>query len=79
MRRYIFTGVERKILKDYITRGKKTRHFNVVASLIRKNEGGLLQDIALIETYKKRNRAGNNHSKTNNNKRSKNTKSRSSS
>jgi phenylalanyl-tRNA synthetase beta subunit len=56
MRAYIFTNVERKILKDYILRGRKTRHFNVIASLIRKNEGNLLKDIALIETYKKKNR-----------------------
>lgn len=57
MRSYIFTATERKILKGYLSKGKKGRHFNVVASLIRRNAPVLAEDLRLIERLNKRDEA----------------------
>ena len=44
MRGYVFTKEEKKILNVYINRGVKIRHFNVIMTLIRRNQENLKED-----------------------------------
>ncbi|MGI0091727.1 MAG: hypothetical protein ACREBS_08460 [Nitrososphaerales archaeon] len=50
MRGYVFTNDEKKILNTYVRRGLKTRHFNVIMTLIRRNKDNLEQDLRLLNS-----------------------------
>jgi flagellar biosynthesis component FlhA len=48
MRGYVFTKEEKKILNTYIKRGVKIRHFNVIMTLIRRNQKNLEEDLKIL-------------------------------
>ena len=48
MRGYVFTKDEKKILNVYIKRGVKIRHFNVIMTLIRRNQENLEEDLKIL-------------------------------
>ena len=48
MRGYVFTKDEKQILNTYIKRGTKIRHFNVIMTLIRRNQKNLEEDIKIL-------------------------------
>ncbi|MDG6904693.1 MAG: hypothetical protein JRN20_02780 [Nitrososphaerota archaeon] len=48
MRGYVFTKEEKKILSTYVKRGTKIRHFNVIMTLIRRNQKNLEADMKLL-------------------------------
>ena len=48
MRGYVFTKDEKQILNTYIKKGTKIRHFNVIMTLIRRNQGNLEEDIKIL-------------------------------
>jgi hypothetical protein len=48
MRGYVFTKDEKKILNVYIKRGVKIRHFNVIMTLIRRNQKNLEEDLKTL-------------------------------
>lgn len=48
MRGYVFTKEEKKILGTYVNRGTKIRHFNVIMTLIRRNQKNLEDDLKLL-------------------------------
>jgi flagellar biosynthesis component FlhA len=48
MRGYVFTKEEKKILNTYIKRGVKIRHFNVIMTLIRRNQANLEEDLKIL-------------------------------
>ena len=48
MRGYVFTKDEKQILNTYIKKGTKIRHFNVIMTLIRRNQENLEEDIKIL-------------------------------
>jgi hypothetical protein len=48
MRGYVFTKDEKQILNTYIKKGTKIRHFNVIMTLIRRNQGNLEEDVKIL-------------------------------
>jgi hypothetical protein len=54
LRGYVFTGEERKILNTYIKRGSKTKHFNVIMTLIRRNQTNLEEDMKRLNAVNKK-------------------------
>ena len=48
MRGYVFTKEEKKILNTYVKRGEKVRHFNVIMTLIRRNQKNLEEDMKIL-------------------------------
>lgn len=54
MRGYVFTKDERQILKTYINRGVKVRHFNVIMTLIRRNKQNLEEDLKILNAVLKK-------------------------
>lgn len=54
MRGYVFTGEERKILNTYIKKGSKTKHFNVIMTLIRRNQKNLEEDMKTMNAVNKK-------------------------
>lgn len=54
MRGYVFTKEEKKILNTYIKRGVKVRHFNVIMTLIRRNQANLEGDLKILNAVVKK-------------------------
>jgi hypothetical protein len=54
LRGYVFTGEERKILNAYVKRSVKIKHFNVIMTLIRRNQDNLEQDLKLLNAVTKK-------------------------
>jgi hypothetical protein len=54
MRGYVFTGEERKILNAYVKRSVKIKHFNVIMTLIRRNQANLEEDLKLLNAVTKK-------------------------
>lgn len=54
MRGYVFTNEERKILNTYVKKGSKVKHFNVIMTLIRRNQENLEGDLKLLNAVTKR-------------------------
>ena len=50
LRGYVFTNDEKKILNTYVRKGVKTRHFNVIMTLIRRNKDNLEEDLKLLNS-----------------------------
>jgi hypothetical protein len=50
LREYILTDLERKMLKDYVETGHKTKDTNVLLFRIRKSAERLQADMKLIQT-----------------------------
>ena len=54
MRGYVFTKEEKKILNTYVKRGDKVRHFNVIMTLIRRNQKNLEDDLEILNAVTRR-------------------------
>jgi len=54
LRNYLFTDLERKMLHSYLRNGHKEKHFNVLLSLIRRNQSTLTDDLNLLGKVSKK-------------------------
>ena len=54
LRKYLFTSLERKMVRSYLKNGHKEENFNALLSLIRRNHGNLANDFELLTKVSKK-------------------------
>ena len=60
MRGYVFTKEEKKILSTYVKKGQKIRHFNVIMTLIRRNQKNLEEDLKILNAVVRKMKSSSN-------------------